>query len=731
MAEELGITIRFQGESLGFDKSVTGMEKAINTLKREVRMLNKDLKIDPSNIVTLTNKVRNLYQQLVLQKKVSQDWRNTIKQLATDGKQFTTEWTEAHTELAKSEDRVREIKSQMAKVSAEAEKAKDSTVQFAEAMNKASTVAKKVSDTFDPISKASQNFLKEATQGAIDFESAFADVRKTVKSTGSEYLDEKMFAQLKDDARELAKTLPVTASQVAKIMGLAGQMNVPVSQMTDFTKAMIEFGDSTNITAEEAVTDIAQIYNVIGKGGDYSDLNNLLSAIVELGNNSATTEKDITTMFKNISAGASRVKMTEAQMVALSATLSSLGLDKGGASAISRILQNIDTAVTKGGQDLKDWAKIVGMSGDAFKQAWSKDSADVLLDIVSSMSEMTDEGISMNKILSDLDIKELRQVDTLSRLVKAHQLYADNIELANNAYGDGTALTKEALKRYETLASQIQIVKNNFQEFALTLGEILMPYIQELLDFLQQIADWLNALDPQTQNMIVKLVAFLAVIAPIAGWIATITGALGSLNEKTSFFQTVILPLFTHIKNFVSGTFTKILGFAMSHPILTAIVALIAIGVVLYNNVTEFRNEVILLWRRMKDLWKTFQETNWIERLGNKMGWLGGVLGWLAELVKNIINLFGGLISSALEFLGISSQLGGVAETAREMVGGGGWNVINSGGYGALNSGGFASGGITLNASFNVQSNNVTRDQVRSWSEWLADDINEALGRRI
>ena len=731
MPEELGITIKFQGEAIGFDKSVAGMEKAINTLKREVKWLNKDLKIDPKNIVTLTDKMRNLYQQLVLQRKITQDWRNTIKDLADNGKQFTTEWTEAQVKLGSSLDKTRDLEKQMAKLNADIEKATSNTIQFSEAMGKVSNIANKVGDFFEPISKTSQGFLKDATQGAIDFESAFADVQKTVKSTGSEYLDEKMFSGLKDDVRELAQYLPKSASEIAKIMGLAGQMNVPADQLRDFTEAMVKFGDSTNITAEEAVTDIAQIYNVIGKGGDFSDLNNLLSAIVELGNNSATTEKDITTMFKNISAGASRVKMTESQMVALSATLSSLGLDKGGASSISRILQNIDMAVTDNGSKLQEWAKIAGVSGEAFKKAWSEDSADVLLQVISSISEMTDEGVSMNKVLKDLDITELRQVDTISRLVKAHQLYADNLNLANSAYSNGTALTKEAEKRYETLASQILILKNNFQEFAMTLGEILMPYIQELLDFMMQIANWLNTLDPQTQELLVKLIALLAVISPLSKVIGSITGILQLLTDKTSFFHTVFVPLFNTISHFVGGVFTNIVGFAMRHPILTAIVALIAIGVVLYNHVTEFRNEIILLWRDVKELWKTFEQTNYIDLLGEKFGILGKAIGWIIELIKNLINLIGGAIGRGLELLGIADRFGGIGESARELASGNGWNVINSGGFGEMMSGGFMSGGVTLNANFSVNSNNITRNDVRAWSEWLADDINEALGRRI
>ena len=62
---------------------------------------------------------------------------------------------------------------------------------------------------------------------------------------------------------------------------------------------------------------------------------------------------------------------------------------------------------------------------------------------------------------------------------------------------------------------------------------------------------------------------------------------------------------------------------------------------------------------------------------------------------------------------------------------GGGTFVSQSGGYGALMSGGYSSGGLVLNANFNVNANNVTRSDVKTWANWMADDINEALGRKI
>jgi len=84
-----------------------------------------------------------------------------------------------------------------------------------------------------------------------------------------------------------------------------------------------------------------------------------------------------------------------------------------------------------------------------------------------------------------------------------------------------------------------------------------------------------------------------------------------------------------------------------------------------------------------------------------------------------------------MAFIGVSGSVNSFAMGHVSGSMGGGMNVINSGGFNAMRSSGFNSGGITLNANFNVTTNNITRRDVKAWSDWIADDINEALGRRI
>lgn len=719
--ERVGIDIKLLLDTAMADHNVDKMNKAFRVLKKEVKSLNKELKLDPKNIEILTKKFDNLKAQEKLALAVLKEYENTRDNLLKSGKFGGDEWNDTITKLEEAEADLYTVQNQISKCEDAIAKANDKWGVFEESVNRIADGVGVLADTLEPLSKASGNFLKGATDGAIEFEDAFADVEKTVNTS------DEGFAKIREELRDLATELPTSASDLAHIAGLAGQMNVPAEQIAEFTRAMVDFGNSTDITAERATQDIAQIYNVIGKGGDFSDLDNVLSAIVELGNNSATTESKIVEMFRNISAGASRVGMTEAEMVALASTLSSLGLDKGGASAISKIMTRIDMAVTQGGEDLSAWAEIAKMSGKEFSDAWSEDSANVLLQIVTSMSQMSDEGISMNQILSDLDISEIRQVDTISRLANANEEYAKNIKLANDAYAEGTALSKEAQKRYDTVASKILILKNNLMEFALTIGDILLPYVDWFIESLGQLTDWLNNLSPHTKQLIARVAMVLAVATPLLRVVQTGLGVLGNLRNSLMLIKTVLGLLGGGIVDLVTNIATLIFNMGNWFYIIGVVIGAL---VLLYNNCDGFREVVDKLIKKIQELWNKFMQTNWIDALGEKFGWFGEIIGALIELIKTLLDWFGKLINKALEFLGLKDS---VAEFASGI--GGHGNGLQKGLGGNIEmsqSGGFNSGGsMTLNANFSVYTNEVTRADIKSWARWIADDINEELGRRM
>lgn len=115
--------------------------------------------------------------------------------------------------------------------------------------------------------------------------------------------------------------IPSSASDIAKVMEIAGQLGIATDSLTDFTETMINMDVSTNLSAEDAATRLAKFANIMGMADiDKSGISNwerLGSTIVDLGNKFATTEDDITEMSLRLASSAKQVGLTEAQVVSL------------------------------------------------------------------------------------------------------------------------------------------------------------------------------------------------------------------------------------------------------------------------------------------------------------------------------------------------------------------------------------------------------------------------------
>ncbi|MFL6142989.1 MAG: phage tail tape measure protein, partial [Labedaea sp.] len=127
-----------------------------------------------------------------------------------------------------------------------------------------------------------------AAKAAIDWESAFAGVRKTVDGSDQE------IAALEGQLRQLARTLPASHEAIAAVAEAAGQLGIKRADIASFTKVMIDLGNTTNLTADEAATGLAKFSNIMGTSA--KDVDRLGSALVALGNDGASTEQDILAM---------------------------------------------------------------------------------------------------------------------------------------------------------------------------------------------------------------------------------------------------------------------------------------------------------------------------------------------------------------------------------------------------------------------------------------------------
>jgi len=234
-----------------------------------------------------------------------------------------------------------------------------------------------------------------AVNAAIQWESAFAGVEKTVDGTAEQ------IAALEQGIRDMAKTLPTSREEIAGVAEAAGQLGVQTDNVLAFTRVMVDLGESTNLSATEAATAMARFANITQMSQD--DFDKLGSAVVDLGNNMATTESEIVDMALRLAGAGKQVGLSESEILGLSAALSSVGIEaEAGGSAISKTMINIAADVEKGGQGLAKWAKTAGMSVDQFVAAWEDAPAEALNSVITGLADMEAHGGSTLGMLEEL-----------------------------------------------------------------------------------------------------------------------------------------------------------------------------------------------------------------------------------------------------------------------------------------------------------------------------------------
>ena len=61
----------------------------------------------------------------------------------------------------------------------------------------------------------------------------------------------------------MTREIPSSASDIAGVMEIAGQLGIATESLTEFTETMINLGVSTNLSAEEAATNLAKFANIV------------------------------------------------------------------------------------------------------------------------------------------------------------------------------------------------------------------------------------------------------------------------------------------------------------------------------------------------------------------------------------------------------------------------------------------------------------------------------------
>jgi TP901 family phage tail tape measure protein len=216
---------------------------------------------------------------------------------------------------------------------------------------------------------------------------------------------------------------------------------------------------------------------------------------------------------------------------------------------------------------------------------------DILGDMNTAMDGMTAE--EKNNIISKIFNKtDLASVNAL--LANTGDTWDD---LQNSITNSAGAAQQMADTQLDNLQGQLTLLKSALEGLAISIGEILMPYIKSIVSHIQSFVDWLNNLDERTQKIIVTVALVVAAIGPVLIIVGKVISSVGTIMT--------IVPKVVSLMGTVKTAMAGLNATMATNPIgliITAIGLLVAAFIYLWNNCEGFREFWINLWEKIKEV---------------------------------------------------------------------------------------------------------------------------------
>ena len=489
MQEKIKTLSKTQSDIAAYQKQQSAVEATrskLAVLQQQYNNIQKEIKETEGYSSSLENKLLTKQQQiektsasLNTQTSKLNAMGSALKSAGVDTDNLTKESSELSAKMGELEKKQQEVANGASEMG--------SGIKEAFELAKSAVVTAGLTEAFKEIYDAAV----ECTKASIEFESAITGVFKTVDGSDAE------LAAITQGIKDMSKEIPATTTEIAGVAEAAGQLGIATEDVLAFTRVMIDLGESTNLTADEAATSLAKFANITRTSADnYSRLG---SVVVDLGNNFATTEADIVAMSTRLASAGTISGLTEAEIMALAAAMSSVGIEaEAGGTAMAQTLNAIETAVATKSAELKEFARVAGVSATEFATAWQSSPMVALQSFIEGLGNLDEKGESTVLVLEELGLTGIRQSNMLKSLGLAAETMGSSIDTANKAWNENTALTIEANKRYATTESQIKMMKNSYDNLKVSVGDVLVPSLKDLVGVSGEVMD--GAADFVNQN---------------------------------------------------------------------------------------------------------------------------------------------------------------------------------------------------------------------------------------
>ena len=575
-----GITVEIGGDTTKLSTALSKVNKEIRDTQAQLKDVNKLLKLDPGNAELMAQKQR-LLSQAVSETKEKLDALKLAGQQANEalakGEISRSQYDALQREIIETEHALRDLERQAEQSSVALQK----IGAAGEKLQGVGSAIEGVGQKLMPVTAAVGGLSAAAVKVASDFDSAMSQVAAVSGATGKE-LD-----ALRDKAREMGSKTKFSASEAAEAMNYMAMAGWKTGDMLDGIEGIMNLAAASGedlATTSDIVTDA-----LTALGLSASDSGHFADILAAASSNANTNVSMMGETFKYCAPVAGALGFTAEDTAEAIGLMANAGIKSSQAgTAMRTMLTSLTGEVT--------------FVGDAFGeltvQTTNADGSmrslgDILTDCRAAFAQMSESERAANA-------EALVGKNAMSGFLAVMNAAPGDIEKLNSAINncDGTA-ERMAETMQDNLAGQLTILKSQLEELAISIGEILMPSIRQIVGWIQGLVDWLNGLDEGTKKVIVTVALVAAALGPVLIVIGKVVGAVGTILTVVPKIAGAV----SGVAGFVSGTVIPALSAVVAAigwvPI--AIAAVIGAVVLLYNKCEWFRDAVNAVWAQVRD----------------------------------------------------------------------------------------------------------------------------------
>ena len=621
-----GITVEIGGDTTKLQTALKGVNTEIRNTQSQLKDVEKLLKLDPGNTELMAQKHRLLGQAVSETKEKLETLKTAAEQANTalaNGEISQSQYDALQREIIETENNLRDLERQAG--------------QSAVALQKIAATGEKLKTVGSAIEGAGQKLMPvtaavgglgaAAVKVASDFDSSMSQVAAVSGATGKD------LEALRDKAREMGSKTKFSASEAAEAMNYMAMAGWKTGDMLSGIEGIMNLAAASGedlATTSDIVTDALTALGLSAEdSGHFADI------LAAASSNANTNVSMMGETFKYCAPVAGALGFSAEDTAEAIGLMANAGIKSSQAGTAMRSMMT----------NLTGEVKFVGDAfGELTIQTTNTDGSmrslgDILADCRAAFSQMSESEKAANA-------EALVGKNAMSGFLAVMNAAPEDIEKLNSAINncDGTA-EKMAATMQDNLAGQLTILKSQLEELAISIGEILMPYIRQIVGWIQGLVDWLNGLDESTKKIIVTVALVAAALGPVLIVIGKVVGAIGTIMTVVPQIAGAI----SSVIGFVSGTVIPAISAVVAAIgwVPLAIAAVVAILVVLYNKCEWFRDAVNVIWTQIKEFFVSAWEvicsffTETIPNAWNSLvSFFQGIPAWWSGLWQSVGDFF-------------------------------------------------------------------------------------------